>query len=265
MYLARGYSLLVSGIFVALLPFFSARAEDVLCTRPLTLALHEHGLLYSADVDQGIDKDIADALARRSGCKIILSLLPRDRIWKLIESGALDFSLSGITNADRDRYADFAWYFADKYSLLVSNGAKSANVAEFAADRGLKLGLIRSFRYGPYANAFVDKLDEQQRVVYANSLGPLYALLMSGRIHAMIVEPFDIPILESANIAARTKAVEFDDPAIAHGLIMSKAALAADERQRWRAVVDDLVMDGTIEKIFRKYFSAELSHQLTHF
>ena len=62
------------------------------CARPYTLALHEHGLLYSADTDSGIDKDVADELIRRSGCKVTVSLLPRARIWQLIESGALDFS-----------------------------------------------------------------------------------------------------------------------------------------------------------------------------
>jgi len=36
------------------------------CARALTLALHDHGLLYSAETSTGIDKDIADELARRS-------------------------------------------------------------------------------------------------------------------------------------------------------------------------------------------------------
>ena len=100
------------------------------CNRPLTLALHDHGLLYSSDTGTGIDKDVADELIRRSGCKIRISVMPRARIWQLIESGALDFSLSGITNAERERFAGFAWYFANKYYLLVR---RDAGVAEQAA------------------------------------------------------------------------------------------------------------------------------------
>ena len=71
------------------------------CTRPLTLALHVHGVLYSADSGTGIDKDFADALAQRSGCTLQITVLPRARIWQLIETGALDFSLSGITTEER--------------------------------------------------------------------------------------------------------------------------------------------------------------------
>ena len=103
------------------------------CNRPLTLALHDHGLLYSSDTGTGIDKDVADEPTRRSGCKIRISVMPRARIWQLIESGALDFSLSGITNAERDRFAGFAWYFANKYYLLVR---KDAGVADQAAAAG---------------------------------------------------------------------------------------------------------------------------------
>ena len=56
---------------------------------------------------------------RRSGCIITTSVMPRARIWQLIESGALDFSLSGITTPDRERFAAFAWYFSNPYYLLV--------------------------------------------------------------------------------------------------------------------------------------------------
>jgi polar amino acid transport system substrate-binding protein len=93
------------------------------CSRPFTLALHDHGLLYSADTDTGIDRDFAEELIRRSGCKISVSVMSRARIWQLIESGALDFSLSGIANAERNRFASFAWYFSNKYYLLVRKDA----------------------------------------------------------------------------------------------------------------------------------------------
>jgi polar amino acid transport system substrate-binding protein len=101
----------------------ASRADGPDCSRPYTLALHDHGLLYSAATDTGIDKDFADELIRRSGCKVNVSLMSRARIWQLIESGALDFSLSGITNPERDKYAAFAWYFSNKYYLLVRKDA----------------------------------------------------------------------------------------------------------------------------------------------
>ena len=83
--------------------FGAVHAAGPDCSRPYTLALHDHGLLYSAETGTGIDKDVSDELIRRSGCKVTATLMARARIWQLIESGALDFSLSGITNTERDK------------------------------------------------------------------------------------------------------------------------------------------------------------------
>ncbi|MFD2271202.1 hypothetical protein ACFS07_08875 [Undibacterium arcticum] len=97
------------------------------CSRPMTLALHDHGLLYSADQDVGIDKDFADELIRRSGCKISLTLMPRGRIWQLIERGVLDFSLSGITNEERDKSRRLRLVFLEQ---VLSAGAQRCQGAQ---------------------------------------------------------------------------------------------------------------------------------------
>ncbi len=235
------------------------------CARPLSLALHDHGLLYSSQTGEGIDKDFADELIRRSGCKFSVTVMPRARIWQLIESGALDFSLSGITNEARDRYASFAWYFSNKYYLLVRKDARVQRLADFENNPALKLGVIRSFRYSPTANRLVDRLDAEQRVSYSTSLDPLYQILLGKRVQAMIIEPFDYPAIESATLRAQTAIVEFDDPPVPHGLIMSKKALPPAQQQAWRALVEGMRADGTVRRIFEKYFAPELARAMTEF
>jgi polar amino acid transport system substrate-binding protein len=235
------------------------------CSRPLSLALHEHGLLYSAQTGEGIDKDVADELARRSGCKLVVSLMPRARIWQLIESGALDFSLSGISNEAREKFAAFAWYFSNKYYLLVRKDAGVQSLADLENNSALKLGAIRGFRYSPTANRLVDKLEGQQRVSYATQLEPLYQILMDKRVQAMIIEPFDYPSLDSGRIREHTMILEFDDPSVPHGLIMSKKSLPVAQQQAWRALVDQMRRDGTMQRIFEKYFKPELARAMTQF
>src|SRR4051812_15715167 len=46
-------------LLAACLAVAAQAAERPDCTRPLSLALHDHGLLYSADTSTGIDKDVA--------------------------------------------------------------------------------------------------------------------------------------------------------------------------------------------------------------
>jgi polar amino acid transport system substrate-binding protein len=235
------------------------------CDRPLSLALHDHGLLYSNQSGEGIDKDFADELIRRSGCKVSVTVMPRARIWQLIESGALDFSLSGITNEARERFAAFAWYFSNKYYLLVRNDAGVRTLSDFADKPALELGVIRGFRYSPTANRLLDKLDTEQRVSYSTSLDPLYQVLLDNRVQAMVIEPFDYPALESAKLREQTLILEFNDPSVPHGLIMSRKALSAPQQQAWRALVDGMRADGTVLRIFEKYFSADLARNMTQF
>jgi polar amino acid transport system substrate-binding protein len=244
----------------------SATAADApVCDRSMSLALHDHGLLYSSQSGEGIDKDIADELIRRSGCKFIVTVMPRARIWQLIESGALDFSLSGISSEARDRFAGFAWYFSNKYYLLARKDAVVRQLPDFTNNASLKLGVIRSFRYSPTANRLVDRLDAEQRVSYSTSLDPLYQILLDNRVQGMIIEPFDFPAVESARLREQTLILEFDDPSVPHGLIMSKKALSTPAQQAWRALIDTMRADGTVRRIFEKYFSPELSRAMTHF
>jgi polar amino acid transport system substrate-binding protein len=235
------------------------------CSRPLTLGLHEHGLLYASQTGEGIDKDVADEMSRRSGCHLTLTMLPRARIWQLIESGALDFTLSGITNAQRDKFASFAWYVSNKYYLLVRRDADVRSVSEFRGKRGLRVGLIRSFRYGELANAFVDALEAQERITYAGSLDPLYTILLDDGIQAMIIEPFDFPVIAGAQLKAQTAILDFGDPPVPHGLVMSRKSLSAAQQQAWRDVIQSMRNDGTMRRIFEKYFPADLARQMTQF
>ena len=246
-------------------PAPSSAFPNLDCSRPLTLGLHEHGLLYSSQTGEGIDKDIAEEMSRRSGCRLTLTVLPRARIWQLIESGALDFTLSGIADAQREKFASFAWYVSNKYYLLVRKDADVRSVAGFRRRHGLKLGVIRGFRYGASANALVDALDDDQRVSYATSLDPLYAILEENHIQAMIVEPFDYPAIDSAQWHGQTAILEFDDPAVPHGLVMSRRSLGAAQREAWQEVIKSMRADGTMTRIFEKYFPAELARSMTSF
>jgi polar amino acid transport system substrate-binding protein len=235
------------------------------CSRPFSIGLHEHGLLYTAQTGEGIDKDIADELARRTRCHLTLTVLPRARIWQLLETGALDFTLSGISNPQRDKFAAFSWYVSNKYYLLVRRDADVHSVPEFRRKRGLHLGLIRSFRYGERANEFVDALESESRVTYAGSLDPLYTILLADDIQAMIIEPFDFPMIAGAQLKAQTAILEFADPPVPHGLVMSRKALPPAQQQAWHEVIQSMRADGTMRRIFEKYFPADLARQMTQF
>jgi len=81
----------------------------------------------------------------------------------------------------------------------------------------------------------------------------------------MIIEPFDYPALDERHIRDLTTIIEFNDPAVPHGLIMSKKALAAAEQAKWRALVNEMRADGSVRRIFEKYFRPDLARSMVDF
>ncbi|MBT9457949.1 MAG: transporter substrate-binding domain-containing protein [Burkholderiaceae bacterium] len=246
----------------AALPCLSAishavAAELPACSRPFSLAFHDHGMVYSKATQSGIDKDMVDELIKRSGCEFRLSVMPRARIWRSIESGELDFSTSGITNEARDKYAGFAWYLFNKYELLVRKDSGVASIAEFSSNAQMRIGGIRSFRYSSRLNQLVDHLAPQGRYIEVADHEQLLAMLKRNRIQAMIIEPFNYSQVENRALHVLTRTLDSGDPAVLHGLIMSKAALPEAEQRKWRALIDDMRADGTLLKIMRRYFPAD--------
>jgi polar amino acid transport system substrate-binding protein len=258
-------NIFIRGLLCSMLFSGVAQAAGPACNRPYSLALHEHGLLYSSSTDSGIDKDFANELIRRSGCQITVSLMSRARIWQLIESGALDFSLSGIATPERLRFASFAWYFSNKYYLLVRKDTGLHQLPEVDENGSFRLGVIRSFRYSASANRLVDKLTALDRVTQAGGLDPLYRALLGNHIQGMIMEPFDYPVVEEKHIRDLTSIIEFNDPPIPHGVIISNKSIAADEREKWLALVESMRTDGTVRRIFEKYFSPALAASMVDF
>ena len=147
----------------------------------------------------------------------------------MIESGALDFSLSGIATEERHSYASFAWYFSNKYYLLLNRSTKVQKLSDFEGQPAPKLGAIRGFRYSTSANRMHDKLAQAGRVSYAAGLDPLYQVLVLGRIHGMVIEPFDIGDVETKRLKDSTQIIDFNDPPVPHGLIISKKSIPLAE------------------------------------
>jgi len=84
-------------------------------------------------------------------------------------------------------------------------------------------------------------------------------------IQGMVIEPFDYPQLSLGALRDLTVIVDTGDAPVPHGLIMSKKSLPAAEQQQWRALVDAMRADGTVLRIFEKYFAPELARSMVNF
>ena len=86
------------------------------------VALFGHGLFYFRDEQgqyAGIDKDLINESGRHSGRGFNAVLNSRDHVWDQMARGALDITVSGIANPERQRTAEFLNYLQTRNFVLL--------------------------------------------------------------------------------------------------------------------------------------------------
>lgn len=261
--------------FAALLIFLSfasvsAQAQiapkvDPTCG-PYRVAHYEYGSLYFQAVDgkyQGIDKDVMDELARRTGCKFNTFLDSRVRTWTDLAAGNLDMTVSGIKTPEREKYAIFVPYLKSRNLLLVRNDLNPPvhSIADFVQNDKLRLAVVKSFQHGGEMDDLVATLKAQGRVDEYVDAQITARVVSLGRAEAFIAEPVAWQPLIEKNALER-KLVYIENPkgeSYTAGLVLSKRRVKAADVQKMTVAIDAMRDDGTLLKIYRKYVALEIA------
>ena len=254
MALLRSLSLLL--LAAALLPPALAQAGAALCPqRAIRYAHYEFGLLYAAG-QGGIDEDIRQELARRSGCRFEVSVRPRARIWMELERGELDMAGSGVQTAQRDRYAWFAHYVLEDNRMLLAPSVPATvnSLQAFAAQPALRLGAVRSFSYSPYYDGEVERLQRQGRLHATTDTRSLFRLFSLGQVDALIASPF-LTLYYTQQLGIALPRIEDWDPGAPtpSGLVLAKRGFTPEQARAWQALVRQLLDDGTVKRILQRH------------
>lgn len=229
---------------------------------PLKVAMYEHGALYYRSGEQwaGIDKDIVEELARRTGCQLRMARDSRIRIWTMLKEGTLDMTMSGIPTPEREGYARFSPYFHSRNMLLLRNEAASgaATLGQVAAQPELKVAVIKGFRHGATYDAWLERLRRQGRVYEAPDYSTLVRLFQHGRVHAILQLNSNVDTLRrDARLAGRFRVLDLVPRENVPGaMVISRLvddAAAARLEQALRAMRED----GTLKAIMERHVSPE--------
>lgn len=262
-----GLSLLLCGGVVAAAPLNCG-------SQPIRLAFYDYGLFHFInDKDKtasGIDKDIVSELGKRSGCQFDTQVMARARIWADLAGGALDMTVSGIQNAERDRYAWFAHYLTMKNHAIVHVAtARSVQRAEdFLAQQKLKFGVVRAFKHGAEQDQWLDQLRPQQRVEESPDVETLFRKLKDHRIDAMFSQP---PVyrknMQDLDMGKDVVVQDWTpkEKGVPHGLVLSKSRFSGADAVQWRALVQEMRADGSLKKIYLRYLPAAEADRLLDF
>lgn len=239
----------------------SAFAEAGLPRCPVTIsfALFEHGQIYSAVSDRGIDKDLVEELARRSGCRFEVVVKPRARIWHEIESGKLMMTGSGIPNETRRQFAWFITYAALKNYVMVRTTLGANSAQQFEANPELLLGAVRSYKHGVRIDEFLDRLRDQKRVVEEPDLRNVYLNFLRKRTDAIFVEPLVMTTYQAEMASQEPVRIEDwfpDEKPFRSGLVLSRRHFSDEDVKSWQRLISEMQSDGTLRRIFSRYLPA---------
>ena len=263
---------LLLGLLVSLLSALAAAGPVDCGDRPIRLAFFEFGYQYYEKAGQGhgIDKDLVDELAKRTGCQFSTQVQPRARVWADLASGELDMSVAGIQNSERDRFAWFAPYErAKNYAVLrLATAATVQRGADFLAQSALQFGVVRGFKHGDALDQWLAPLQQAQRVQESASINLLVEKLKLGRIDGLFAQPVVYrKLLQDLQMAGEVVLQDWapQDKGVVGSLILAKSRFSPAEAARWQALLGELHRDGTLARIYLRYVSAEEARQMLDF
>ena len=245
-------------------------AEEALeaCTRPLTVGFYNFPPFYYQDAEsgrwRGIDKDVVDELAARSGCRIEAVFESRVRIWAQMKNGALDLTTSALRTDERERYARFIPYHLSHNLLVLSTQDATAPVDARAAlgSDTLTLAVTRSYRYGPPFDAWVARLADTGRVFESADEADALRLVALGRVTAAINRESALPFLATPYGQDKFRTLDFGgEPLLGH-LVVSRARIGEPVFRRLADAVAAMRRDGTLRKIFLRHVPAPTAERM---
>lgn len=239
-----------------------AWANPMCLDRPISLAFYEHGRLYDAGRDAGIDKDVVEWMVAKSGCRFDLSVMARARIWADLAEGNLDITTSGIQTPERDSFAAFAHYLRIKNHFIFRNlSEKYDDLDKLGNDPGVKYAVVRSYRYEPPIDAFLKTIQPADRVIEVQNVEVAYHFLADYRADVIISQPVVfVHYVEELQLGNQIHMQDLIPEAAGapHGMIFSRKNFSAAQLVMWQNLVNGMVKDGTIHKILTKHLPKEL-------
>lgn len=224
--------------------------------RPLRVGLYEAGFLYSAG--SGVDRDMLDELARRTGCRFETTPLPRARAYMWLRGGQIDLLMSSVATPERSEHAWFLPYIQQKFvTILRADVAPEKTTRDaFLADPSLRLGVVRGLYHGAAYEEWDALLLQAGRLHYGPNLQTLFRMLKQDRFHALYAVPLQYrKELQDHAMHGSIRIVDWFPaaPPVVGNMGLSKRHFSAEEAAKWRAQVQALKADGTLRRILLKY------------
>jgi polar amino acid transport system substrate-binding protein len=234
---------------------------------PYRLAFYEYASLYHRDADgqyRGIDKDLVEELARRSGCRFETALESRARTWALLASGGLDITVSALSAPERERLVELVPYLQSRRVVLLQNRAVPATADAFLADATRRLLMVRASRDGPQMEALLSQLRERGRIVEAPDQPSALRAFKAGRADALLIGVTSLALTrrQDPDFNDYDSAVWAPAERVVGALALSRERVSEADRALLRSTLLAMRRDGSLDAIIRRHLGDKLAQAI---
>ncbi|WP_374436812.1 substrate-binding periplasmic protein [Inhella sp.] len=233
------------------------------CSRPLKVGVSALGWSVFEEKGQlrGMVPDLMRELEARSGCTLSLQFRPRARVQLEFMSGQLDLMPASVASAEREAAGHYVPYAATAHDLLLRAEAPKGidSMAKLLAAESVTVGLVRGVALGPRLAPGIARLSELGRVEMASDYENLAERMKAGRFQAAFF-PSAIHAKQRHDglLPPQVRVVMLaESRPEAVGLYIQRQSVPEADRRRLETALRQMVQDGAVEAIYRKYLSAE--------
>ena len=197
---------------------------------------------------EGIDIEIAYALAQKLGLELVVDNMDFDAALSAVQTGKSDMVAAGVT-VTPDRLN--AMSFTDSYAngvqvVIVKEGSDIKSIDDL---QGKKIGTQRGTTGYLYCS---DDFGEDAVVAYDNGLTAVQAL-NNGQVDAVVIDNEPAKAYVESNPGLKILDTSYAEEDYAIGMNKSNTALV----EAVNAALEELKADGTLQSIVDKYIKAE--------
>lgn len=252
--------LMLCALQLASLSAFADKERPTCPKQPIRIGLYEFGRFYHAGA--GLDKDVAELLAARSGCPFVHQILGRNQIWQNLQTGELDMTLSAAVTRARSNFAWGVPYLQLKNKIILSKEVDKQihSADDFINAAGLRLGVVRGHFAGQEYENLISQLRNIGRTEEVDDPDRLYAMFKAGRFQAIIAS--QLVYSHYLNLSA-IRVEDWDSSnGISANLLISKRNFNQDEARRWSNIVREIVADGSLLRKLSQYTDPDSAVQM---
>ena len=208
----------------------------------------DDGKGYEGTGFEGIDIEIAYALAQKLGLELVIDDMDFDAALLAVQQNKSDIVMAGVTvTEDRQLVMNFSDSYATGIqSIIVPEGSDIASPDDLA---GKKIGTQRGTTGYLYCS---DDFGEDAVVAYDNGLTAVQAL-NNGQVDAVVIDNEPAKAYVESNPGLKILDTSYAEEDYAIGMNKSNTALL----EAVNAALEELKADGTLQAIVDKYITAE--------